>query len=155
MTWIKPSFMWMMYRSSWGTLVGQDRILAVDISTNGFELALADSCMSHFDPTVDSSVEEWQTKLKQSPVRIQWDPERSVSLQALPWRAIQIGLRSEALNAYVDSWIVRIEDVTPLAHRIKRLVDHGELAAADAMRPAEFPIQLPSRIAANIGVTEA
>ena len=26
MTWIKPSFLWMMYRSGWGTKINQERI---------------------------------------------------------------------------------------------------------------------------------
>ena len=29
MTWIKPSFLWMKYRSGWATKIGQNRILAV------------------------------------------------------------------------------------------------------------------------------
>ena len=31
MTWIKPSFLWMMYRSGWGKKKNQERILAIDI----------------------------------------------------------------------------------------------------------------------------
>jgi hypothetical protein len=41
MTWIKPSFTWMMYRSGWAEKEGQERILAIDILRNGFEWALA------------------------------------------------------------------------------------------------------------------
>lgn len=38
MTWIKPSFLWMMYRSGWGFKdKGQSRILAIDITREGFE----------------------------------------------------------------------------------------------------------------------
>ncbi|MCL1852794.1 MAG: DUF4291 family protein [Peptococcaceae bacterium] len=41
MTWIKPSFLWMMYRSGWGHKdAGQKRILAIDITRDGFEWAL-------------------------------------------------------------------------------------------------------------------
>ena len=59
MTWIKPSFLWMMYRSGWGLKdVGQARILAIDISREGFEWALAHSCPSH--PDEGMSQEEWQ-----------------------------------------------------------------------------------------------
>lgn len=29
MTWIKPSFLWMMYRSGWATKPGQERVLAI------------------------------------------------------------------------------------------------------------------------------
>lgn len=43
MTWIKPSFLWMMYRSGWGTKPGQERTLAVRITREGFEAALADA----------------------------------------------------------------------------------------------------------------
>lgn len=33
MTWIKPSFLWMMYRAGWGFKdKGQRRVLAIDIS---------------------------------------------------------------------------------------------------------------------------
>lgn len=45
MTWIKPSFLWMMYRCGWGYKDdGQRRILAIDISREGFEWALKHSC---------------------------------------------------------------------------------------------------------------
>jgi hypothetical protein len=39
MTWIKPSFLWMMYRSGWGMKESsQSRILAIDISRKGLIL---------------------------------------------------------------------------------------------------------------------
>ena len=38
MTWIKPSFLWMMYRSGWGNKdSGQKRILTIDILREGFD----------------------------------------------------------------------------------------------------------------------
>ena len=44
MTWIKPSFLWMMYRAGWGKKDdGQKRILAIDITHSGFAWALANS----------------------------------------------------------------------------------------------------------------
>ncbi|MFN7610323.1 MAG: DUF4291 family protein, partial [bacterium] len=58
MTWIKPSFLWMMYRAGWGLQdAGQKRILAIDITREGFEWALAHSCLSHADESM--SKEEW------------------------------------------------------------------------------------------------
>jgi hypothetical protein len=50
MTWIKPSFLWMMYRCGWATKPGQERVLAVEITRAGFEWALEHACVSHFDP---------------------------------------------------------------------------------------------------------
>jgi Domain of unknown function (DUF4291) len=38
MTWIKPSFGWMMYRCGWGRKPGQERVLRIEISRAGFEL---------------------------------------------------------------------------------------------------------------------
>ena len=36
MTWIKPSFLWLMYRSNWGTKKNQECILALDIYQSKF-----------------------------------------------------------------------------------------------------------------------
>src|SRR5262245_57845000 len=49
MTWIKPSFLWMAYRSGWASKPDQERVLAVTMTRAGFEWALQHSCLSHFD----------------------------------------------------------------------------------------------------------
>jgi hypothetical protein len=67
---------------------------------------------------------------------VQWDPERDLQLQALPYRAIQIGLSGEAVNLYVNTWTKSISDVTPLAHQIYALLQAGDTAAA-ALLPQE------------------
>jgi Domain of unknown function (DUF4291) len=41
MTWIKPSFLWLMERSNWGTRRGQERTLAVRITRQGWDRALS------------------------------------------------------------------------------------------------------------------
>ena len=35
MSWIKPNFLWMMYRSGWATKPGQERVLAVWLDREG------------------------------------------------------------------------------------------------------------------------
>lgn len=102
MTWVKSSFLWMAYRSGWATKPGQERILAIKITRAGFEWALAHSCLSHFDTTVHPTRDHWKDQLAASPVRIQWDPERSITLEALSHRAIQIGLGVQAVDHYVN-----------------------------------------------------
>ncbi len=92
MTWIKPSFLWMMYRSGWATKPDQERVLAIDITREGFEWALAHACLTHFDPTRFATEAAWREELRGSPVRVQWDPERDLGLNALSHRAIQVGL---------------------------------------------------------------
>lgn len=147
MTWIKPSFLWMMYRSGWATKPGQERILQVEITRAGFEWALAHSCLSHFDRGLHERYEDWQKEKQQSPVRIQWDPDRSVTLDPLPRRAIQIGLSGEAVTRYVDEWIVAITDITQAATKIHRAVLDRDRAAATAALPEErvYPVPEPLR----------
>jgi len=136
MTWIKPSFLWMMYRAGWGYKdAGQSRILAIDISREGFQWALEHSCPSHLEPSM--SKEEWIELKAASPVRIQWDPERDLHLQPLPYRAIQIGLSGEAVSRYATEWIQQISDITPLAHRIHGLLTEGHSDEARRLLPNE------------------
>jgi hypothetical protein len=138
MTWIKPSFLWMMYRSGWALKdSGQARILAMDISHAGFAWALSHSCPSH--PVEGMSPEAWQMLKQEMPVRIQWDPERDIELRPLQHRAIQIGLGGESVPLYVEEWIRRISDVTPLARRIHAAVSAGNLDEARASLPEEHP----------------
>ncbi|MDR5777799.1 MULTISPECIES: DUF4291 domain-containing protein [unclassified Caballeronia] len=142
MTWIKPSFLWMMYRSGWGLKdAGQARILAIDISREGFEWALAHSCPSHPDESMTQDT--WQSLKANSPVRIQWDPERDLLLQPQSRRAIQIGLSKLAVDLYVKEWIQRITDVTRLAHQIHALVDANERDEAQQLLPHEEPYEFP------------
>ena len=147
MTWIKPSFLWMMYRAGWGKKdAGQKRILAIDITRDGFEWALTHSCLSHFDKNIHGSKEEWLNIKNHSPVRIQWDPERDLHLQPLQYRSIQIGLSGEAIELYVHSWIQQITDITDKAQLIHELVVHNKLENAKSLVPKEEEYPLPKSI---------
>lgn len=87
MTWVKPSFLWMMYRCGWASKPGQERVLAVTITRAGFEWALAHSCLSHYEPKLHSNRKAWAERLEASPVRIQWDPERDLGHRPLSYRS--------------------------------------------------------------------
>src|SRR5436190_20786490 len=78
MTWIKPSFLWLMHRSNWGQKSGQERILAVRIDRGGWEKALSLGVLTSFSPGVFASPAEWAEKFAQAKVHVQWDPERSL-----------------------------------------------------------------------------
>ncbi|MGK5521614.1 DUF4291 domain-containing protein [Micromonospora sp. URMC 107] len=153
MTWIKPSFRWMMYRCGWATKPGQERVLAVEITRAGFEWALANSCLSSFDRDRHPDRETWSRRLRASPVRVQWDPERSLRLAPLPHRSLQVGLSGEAVRRYVDEWLVGLTDVTPTAHAVRAALDAGDDAAAEALLPPERPYPLPADVAAVVGAT--
>jgi hypothetical protein len=153
MTWVKPSFLWMMYRCGWGTKPGQERVLAIRITRAGFEEALAGSCLSHYDPGVHGTREEWRHRTSTSSVRVQWDPERGIALQRLDHRSLQVGLTGPAVREYVDRWTVGIEDVTPLAAAVHAAVREGRLDAAAAMLPDEQPYVLSPDARAATGAS--
>lgn len=142
MTWIKPSYLWMMYRCGWGYKdEGQKSILAIDISKQGFDWALEHSCISHKAEHMDN--ETCQKFKDQHPVRIQWDPERNLYLEPLDYRAIQIGLTGEAVQHYIQDWIVNITDITQEAQHVHQLVLDGKLDEATALLPEET-LYIPS-----------
>jgi hypothetical protein len=151
MTWIKPSLLWMMHRSGWATKPGQERVLAIQITRDGLEWALAHAALSHYEPGTYASQQQWAERKLASPVRIQWDPERSPLLQPLPWRSIQIGLSGEAASRYVREWITSLADITATAREICDLVAAGNLTAAQAKLPAERPYPLPASLKTAIG----
>jgi hypothetical protein len=153
MTWIKPSFLWMMYRSSWGSAVGQERVLAIRIRREGFEWALAHSVLSGYDGRVHASRDQWKREMRRSPVRIQWDPERDLDLQSMPGRSLQVGLRGEAVHCYLDEWIVGIDDVTELAHAVRELTRDGSGEEAARLLPVESLYPLSGSLASRIGAS--
>jgi hypothetical protein len=158
MTWIKPSFLWMMYRAGWSTKdANQACILAIELSRTGFDAALRMAVLSHFDPAVHAGTTkaDWDAanKSAQHPVVVQWDPERDVHARALPWRSIQVGLRGAAVDAYVDEWIVSVRDVTDECARIKALVDAGREAEAYAAMPREDVYALDAELMRSIGAS--
>lgn len=153
MTWVKPSFLWMMYRCGWAAKPGQERVLAVRISRDGFEWAMAHSALSHHDPAVYAGHAEWAERTRAMPVRIQWDPERSLLLQPLAHRSVQVGLTADAARRYVEEWTAGITDVTGLAREVHALVAAGRLAEARQRLPAERPYPLPGSLKAVIGAS--
>ena len=150
MTWIKPSFLWMMYRCGWGTKEGQETVLAIEIDREGFLWALRNACLSHHVPALHGDQASWKRQLRQAPARVQWDPERDLHLNPLPHRSLQLGLAGEAAARYADDWIVGIGDVTPLATEIHTLVRAGQPESAAGLLPKERPLELDDEVLARL-----
>jgi hypothetical protein len=151
MTWIKPSFGWMMHRSGWAAKPGQERALAIEITRAGFEWALAHSCLSHYEPGSHDSPQAWAAMRDASPVRVQWDPDRSLGGERLARRAIQVGLSGEAVHRYCDEWIRSITDITSTVHEAGLLVRAGRIADAARLLPAERTYPLSPALARQVG----
>jgi hypothetical protein len=112
MSWIKPNFLWMMYRSGWGQKSGQEVILAVRIQRTAFDHILAIAVHSSFNSKLYPNQKEWEMTIKSSSVRLQWDPDHDPLGRKLERRAIQLGLRDEILKSYTKDWIIDIEDIS-------------------------------------------
>mgnify|MGYP000845075669 FL=1 len=125
MTWIKPSFLWMMYRSGWATKQGQERILAIDLKREGFDEIVKNAVLSSFREVSDLSKEEWKNKLENSEVRCQWDPDRDIYGNPIGRRAIQLGIKGETVKKYINDWIVNITDITDKVVEMRNSIQNG------------------------------
>ena len=150
MTWIKPSYLWLMERSNWARKPNQERILAVRIARSGWEHALSQAVLTSYDVRVHSSFDNWRNQFEQSVVHVQWDPERSIYGKKQDYRSIQVGLSRHIIERYVNEWILELKDVTPLTHKIRRLCEQGDFANAKRQLPREkvYPVsdQLQNRL---------
>lgn len=150
MTWIKPSFLWMMYRSGWATKEGQKRILAIDITRNGFDEILSNAILSSFEESTYSNYDDWKDQLIKSDVRCQFDPERDIYGSPIGRRAIQLGLKGEIVLKYVNAWIVTISDITVQVNNWKKMIDEGEFNFSLLPHETVYPIN--ENIAIRLGI---
>jgi hypothetical protein len=145
MTWIKPSWAWMMYRAGYSHKdKGQARILAIKMPHKGFLELLRRAELSH-GPVTKTNEEG------QATVRVQWDPERTMKLEKLPYRSIQIGVPAALIDKWIDEWIIAIEDVTKMAQDLKAAIDKDpnisdEQLVQEGLIPEERPYDVPKDI---------
>ena len=124
MTWIKPSFLWMMYRCGWCEKKDQEMVIALDIRREIFDDLLKQAVLTHPAESMDGAV--WRQTLDTSPVRVQWDPERKPDGSPIDRRAIQMGLKDTAVTQLLDG-IEKITDMTPLVHKWNAQRKAGDL----------------------------
>lgn len=127
MTWIKPNFLWMMYRNGWGTKEGQEVVLAIHLKREAFERYLEKAVYSSFQSKLYDSMEEWQNQVKNSSVRLQWDPDHDPYGAKEERRAIQLGLRNDQIRAFSKEDIFLIEDISDFVKHQHKFVLNKEL----------------------------
>lgn len=152
MTWIKPSFLWMMERSGWASKSGQERILAIRMRRVGWEEALGMAALTTFEAAGASDFAAWRRALEEAPVRVQWDPERNIRGQQQDLRAIQVGIGRQIVQRYVDEWTLEIRDVTPLVRSLRRLLDSGRAEDAQRRLPHERIYPVSDTLARRLGM---
>jgi len=111
MTWIKPNFLWMMYRAGWAQKKDQERILALWMEVSHFETLLSEAVHSSYKAGVYADHTHWKEAVAASDVRLQWDPDHDPYGAKQERRAIQLGIRGEMLR-YFHTHLTRIEDIT-------------------------------------------
>lgn len=125
MSWIKPNFLWMMYRAGWATKEGKEQILAVRLRRTFFDQLLRLVVPSAFDSRRYATQQQWQSDVASSEVRLQWDPDHDPSGKPLERRAMQLGLRGQSLRRYAEQDLISVEDVTPFVAGQRQHLDGG------------------------------
>ncbi|MFG3041547.1 DUF4291 domain-containing protein [Streptomyces sp. NPDC048330] len=140
MTWIKPSFLWLMHRSNWARKPGQERILAVRITREGWEEALSQAVLTTADPAAVAA----------ATTHVQWDPERTSRGAALNHYSIQVGIGRHLIRTFTDDWTVSLTDLTPQVRKAASLTQTGHAAQARRLFPAERAYPLPRSLESRL-----
>jgi Domain of unknown function (DUF4291) len=158
MSWVKPNFLWMMYRSGWGTKENQEVTLALRLRRPFFDSLLAQAVPSSWDRSLFATEEEWSRAVAQSSVRLQWDPDHHPSGAKLERRAIQLGLRGDMLEAFGRHELVEVMDVSEfVAEQRKRLPNDLSALATPrerVYRPTDPVVAAKLRLAETIALTD-
>jgi hypothetical protein len=125
MSWIKPNFLWMMYRSGWGTKEGQEITLAIHLKRSYFQDILSNAYPS--TNTFKLTDEEWKGKIASTSVRLQWDPDHDPYGEKVERRAIQLGLRNDFLLPFKGEGIVEVENISKFVAEQRELVEAKDL----------------------------
>lgn len=112
MSWIKPNFLWMMYRCGWASKENQERVLALRISKTFFDQILSQAAFSTFNAERYDSHEAWKQDLAQKEVRLQWDPDHDPAGNKMERRAIQLGLKGDILHEFGTKQLLEAKDIT-------------------------------------------
>jgi hypothetical protein len=150
MSWIKPNFLWMMYRCGWATKEGQEVVLAVWLDRAGFDAILAAAVPSSYDDQRYVDRATWSAAVASSEVRLQWDPDHDPHGRPVTRRAVQLGLRGDVLARYARPWIHRVEDITPYVRDQHARLKRDGVAALEA--PIEHPYPCTPEASAALGM---
>ncbi|MFZ4931688.1 DUF4291 domain-containing protein [Chryseobacterium sp. Mn2064] len=151
MTWIKPSFLWMMERSNYGQKSNQEYILALHLKRDAWEKALSKAILTSPEKRVYPNPIHWEKDFNNAEVYVQWDPERNIKGNKLEHRSIQVGISRTLIDEFNEDWIVKIEDYTPLVKKILSFTKSGEYDKAKKLLPVEKLYPLSTGLAQTIG----
>lgn len=126
MTWIKPSFLWLMERSNWANKPNQNRILEIHIKR-----IFWDKCL---ELAVDTDISKSEGSVKNADILVQWDPERTLRGAKLGIRSIQIGISRKMIEEYNEN-ITKIVDITEKVKKMYNLNSQGKFDKSNKLLP--------------------
>jgi hypothetical protein len=145
MSWIKPNFLWMMYRCGWASKENQERVLALWLNKTDFEDILNQAVFSTFTAGNYESADVWKHELATKNVRLQWDPDHS------PYGG-KLGLKNDTLEQFGKHQVTRIEDITDFVQQQKILVDNRQLEQLQVPQERVYAVA-DTVLAQKIGLT--
>lgn len=144
MSWIKPNFLWMMYRCGWAEKENQENVIAIWIKQSDFEIILDNAVYSSFQESIYESKGKWKNELEQKNVRLQWDPDHDPFGNKQERRAIQLGLKGDTLKVFGEEMIQKIENITNFVKTQKQFVDKSKIE--NLIVPTERPYKTTNQI---------
>ena len=127
MSWIKPNFLWMMYRCGWAQKENQERVLGIWIRKTDFDFILQESVFSSYQENIYRNHENWKNELANKSVRLQWDPDHDIYGNKQDRKAIQLGIKGDLLEKFGKEMIIEIIDLTEFVKQQRKIIKSGEL----------------------------
>jgi hypothetical protein len=133
----------MLYRSGYSYKDAQQEcILAITITRSTFLSLLRQVVVSTHQTETINSAEKARKEGQSGParVRVRWDPERTIRLDRLPYRSIQIGVPGDLVSELVEG-TVKIENVTERAKALKKKLDEQQNISIEELMSAGLVLQ--------------
>lgn len=153
MSWIKTNFLWMMYRSGWGTKADQEVTLALRLRRAFFDSLLAQAVPSTWDRDLYATAAEWSRAVGRSEVRLQFDPDHHPSGAKLDRRAIQLGLRGGVLEAFGRRELIEVVDLSGFVAEQRSVMAARGVSALVTPRERVYTPADPA-VAARLGLDD-
>lgn len=151
MSWVKPNFLWMMYRSGWGEKEGQERVLSLEVTREAFDRWLAAAVHSSYVAEVYGDRPAWDRAVKRSTVRLQWDPDHDPHGHPQARRAIQLGLRGASLRELGESALVSVTDVSEFVRAQRDNLRRDAISLLETPIEREYPVR-DDAVRARLGI---
>lgn len=126
MTWLKPSFLWMMHYSGWAKKENQENVLAIRMKRSGFDEILKQAVMTRFDKKVYPDSESWKKELEDTDIKLQWEPYHDLFGEKTERKAVKIGIQGAILQRFNNEWIEEIVNITDYVAEQQQLMLSGK-----------------------------